>query len=357
MGWGTTVAKQSGGVVKAAAPAGNDLFSRIGDFLARNRLAPDPVNYEFAYRVENNPTGPLAAAVNALVDGGVRLTRKDIEALGGDVVVARPLDREASAEPTAAGETTDEREAMVARTQMQVESFVDLMRSMHAETRGFGQELAASANAMVTAQAAMETAEIVRITNLMIERIRLAETRLDNATREASDLRKKLEEARDNARRDPLTGLPNRRAFEEAYDEHESAGARMFVAVCDIDKFKSVNDQFGHAVGDRVLKAIGSLIAEHCADHLVARYGGEEFVVLFTNCDRAEAHRRLENARQVVAQKRYRLRETDAPLGAVTFSAGLTDIRSGEGLSDAFERADSLLYAAKEDGRNNIKID
>lgn len=328
------------------AAAGNSdqiLFERVGEFLTRNRLSPDPINYGFGYRVHSDPDGALAKAVSALTDGGIRLTRKDIVSLGGDATarVAAPVDHALA-------------EGLVARTQMQVEGFQDLMRSIRCDTREFGRDLAASADAIRVVVG--PDSEVVRITGAMLDRVQSAESQLEAANREADELRVKLEEARDNARRDPLTGLPNRRAFEEAYAEHLLKADAICVAVCDIDHFKQVNDGFGHAVGDRVLKSIGEVLTEDCAPHLVARYGGEEFVALFTGIDIAAAHAALEAARDRVARKRYRLRETDAPLGEVTFSAGLTVAKHEEPASDAFERADHLLYAAKGDGRNCIKV-
>jgi diguanylate cyclase len=190
----------------------------------------------------------------------------------------------------------------------------------------------------------------------MLERVRYAEERLENANREAHELRTKLEEARDNARRDPLTGLANRRAFEEAYASQAGSEDQLCIAVCDVDHFKSVNDRFGHVVGDRVLKALGEALSETCKGHLVARYGGEEFVVLFTGIDLHTAHDVLDRARVAVAAKRYRLRETDAPLGEITFSAGLSPAKPGEVFGTVFHRADQLCYAAKNAGRNCVRI-
>lgn len=190
----------------------------------------------------------------------------------------------------------------------------------------------------------------------MLERVHRAESQLESATREATELRSKLEEARDNARRDPLTELPNRRAFEEAYAAQVASGERLCIAVCDVDHFKSVNDRFGHAVGDRVLRTIARALSDSCAGHLVARYGGEEFAVLFSGVSIGRARDTLEHARATVASKRYRLRETDAPLGEITFSAGLTRVHPGEAITGSFQRADGSLYEAKEAGRNRVII-
>ena len=341
--------KFSAGLARAERPDRADaaelMFDQIRNFLTANRLGPDPINYEFAYRVCSDSNGALAQAVEALTDGGIRLTRNDIVALGGEV---------GNAAIAAPDRSTNDH--LVAQTQMQVEGFHDLVRMMRDETEDFGRDLAATATAMRDSAGSIATPEIVRITSAMLDRVRSAENRLEAATREACDLREKLEEARDNARRDPLTGLPNRRAFEEAYADGVSKGQSLSIAICDIDRFKLVNDGFGHAVGDRVLKAIGEVLAEQCEGHVVARYGGEEFVILFSDIEFSAAQDMLESARAIVAKKRYRLRETDTPLGEVTFSAGLTAATPDDDVNSAFVRADGLLYAAKADGRNCLKI-
>lgn len=318
------------------------LFDQIGEFLERHRLGPEPINYEFAYRVLSSPDGPLARRVAELTEGGFRLTRKDIVNLGGEV---------ASPEPEVQARALQE--ALAAKTQLQVEGFQDLMRSVRAETSGFGRDLEASASQMDNI-AAGDIQSVRVLTDAMLQRVRQTEARLEDAHREAEELRQRLEEARDDATRDPLTSLPNRRALNEAFAEAAKEGKPRCLAVCDVDRFKLVNDSFGHAVGDRVLKAIGEALATTCSGHLVARFGGEEFAVLFNDLTLAEAQALLEQARVTVANKRYRLRETDAPLGSVTFSGGLITVASSESLEEAFARADALLYAAKNSGRNQI---
>lgn len=331
------------------SPESDRLFHAIGHFLADQRLEPNPANFTFAYHILVDPDGPLARAVAALTDGGVRLTARDIGELGGSADPTR-----AQVDPAKSRDV----ESLVAKTQMQVEGFEDMVRSMHAEARGFGQDLAASAAAIHRSResdSASMVDEVALLTASMIDRIHRAEARLEQATSEASELRSKLEEARDNARRDPLTDLPNRRAFEEAFSARAQTGEPVLIAVCDVDHFKSVNDRFGHAVGDRVLRAIGAELQKGCSGHLVARHGGEEFAVLFADIDRGAAFALLEAAREAVADKRYRLRETDAPLGEVTFSAGIAETIPGEDLIAAFQRADTLLYAAKNGGRNQVR--
>ena len=320
------------------------LFDRIRAFLALHRLSPDPAHYAFAHRLICNPDGALAQSVATLTEGGIRLTARDIQTLGGQIgalAVADPSEPDAPAPA----------DTLIAQTQMQVEGFSDMVRRVRAETEDFGRDLAASADAIRNGGGADN---VVLLTGMMLKRVHSAEARLAAATSEADQLRAKLEEAQSDARRDPLTGLPNRRAFEEAFAERSMSGDTICLAVCDVDRFKRVNDQFGHSVGDRVLKAIADALRVACADHFVGRYGGEEFIILFNGLELPQARIMLEAARTSIAGKRYRLRESDAPLGAVTFSGGVTESEPGEVLGAVFGRADKLLYAAKDGGRNRV---
>ncbi len=330
---------------RGEAAAGDDLYRRIGAFLARHALSPDPAHYAFAWKVVCDEEAPLARAVAALTEDGVRLSRADIERLGGKV-------SEGGAPLRIADDAPDPGAELVERTQAQVERFAETMRLVHDETRGFGRDLAASAETMRSG-GALGPGEVARMASAMLERVRATEQRLEEATRETDELRAKLAEAQGSARRDPLTELPNRRALEEAFAA-VPAGKPVCLAVCDVDRFKGVNDRFGHAVGDRVLKAIGQALATACAGHLVARYGGEEFAILFSGLDLAEACELLDDARAAVGARRFRLRETDASVGAITFSAGVGAVGPGERFDAAFARADRALYRAKADGRDRV---
>lgn len=330
----------------------DDLYDRIGRFLLDHGLSPDPAHYSFAYQVLTEPSGTIAQAVARLSDGRVRLTTRDIEKLGTRVAAGEPPRPASRTGDTA--DAIDGADRLVARTQAQVEGFAMMVRAIHDETRGFGRDLEQSAAAIVHRPGLEGIDEIARVTGAMIARIHDAEKRLARATDETDDLREKLAEAHLAARRDPLTSLPNRRAFEEAFAGRDLSRGVWCLAVCDIDRFKRVNDEHGHAVGDRVLSVVGQTIAEACGEHLVVRHGGEEFAVLIGASSLVNAAALIDLAREAVAAKRFRNRETDRPLGAVTMSVGITTIRSGESGEQAFVRADQLLYAAKTAGRNQV---
>ena len=157
------------------------------------------------------------------------------------------------------------------------------------------------------------------------------------------------------ARTDGLTGLLNRRGFEE-YARLELAHARrertsVALVVIDIDYFKRVNDEWGHDIGDLVLARVGRLLQAHSRDvDLVARAGGEEFVLLLPGCDAADADAALRRLREAL------LAPDPSGLPGVRVSAGIAAAVAPEGIGPLLERADSALYAAKQGGRDRTVI-
>ncbi len=163
----------------------------------------------------------------------------------------------------------------------------------------------------------------------------------------------------DYGQRDTLTGLLNRRTFDQSFDkivERNRALARdagiaspSWFAIADIDRFKSINDRYGHLFGDDVLLLVARLMRQafRGSDHLF-RFGGEEFVVVLesTQADNAEAT--LERFRRRVAE------HTFPQVGQVTISIGYTRIGISDPAVSCFDRADAALYYAKEQGRNQI---
>jgi diguanylate cyclase (GGDEF)-like protein len=161
-----------------------------------------------------------------------------------------------------------------------------------------------------------------------------------------------LREREEQALVDALTGVPNRRAAEGALRTEQErckrAGTRLCVAMFDIDHFKRVNDEHGHAVGDDVLKAVASALdGEARMTDTVARWGGEEFVAVLSGP--------IEGARAFCERARAAVERLSVPpVSRLTISAGLAEVAPGEAVSDALGRADERLYEAKNAGRNRV---
>lgn len=188
----------------------------------------------------------------------------------------------------------------------------------------------------------------------MIEHNKRLEDQLDKTRKQVAEQEGRLEMAEAEARVDTLTNLPNRRAFEEELSKlhsmFERHGQPFCLALFDVDKFKALNDKYGHAAGDAVLKMF-SRVFRSCTrgtDH-VSRYGGEEFVVLLPYSDLNQAFTVAERYRKNIAAARLNF---EGHRLHVTASAGIAQISPGETGNELFTRADAALYAAKQAGRN-----
>ncbi|MCG5511455.1 GGDEF domain-containing protein [Ectothiorhodospira lacustris] len=168
-------------------------------------------------------------------------------------------------------------------------------------------------------------------------------------------LREALEEVQRLARTDPLTGLSNRRWMQECLANEAARRLRtpspLSIIIMDVDHFKKINDQFGHNVGDKVLRRLADTLKDtvRCND-VVARWGGEEFMVMAADTDRQEALKLAERLRGEVARLRV------PPLRRITISLGLAEAGPGEDLNQLIVRADRALYKAKAEGRNQTVL-
>ena len=175
---------------------------------------------------------------------------------------------------------------------------------------------------------------------------------------ETEKLRRQLSQAQAQATRDTLTALPNRLAYNERmfaeFSRWQRGGRELSLVVLDIDKFKVINDTWGHQAGDRVLKLVArELQGQIRAQDFLARYGGEEFVLILPDTARIGALKLADGMRRHIEGCRFKFK--DAPV-QVTISGGIVQLASGDSVTSAFERADRGLYAAKENGRNRCEV-
>jgi diguanylate cyclase len=180
---------------------------------------------------------------------------------------------------------------------------------------------------------------------------------IESDSRELSD---ELTRVRLLSLTDELTGLPNRRAFirrlEDEVARVQRYGFPMSFILMDLDHFKDINDEYGHAAGDEVLRVYSKSILSIFRHHdMVARYGGEEFAVLLPNTDSDGAIRALNKVRRRAEETRWQ--SNGAAQHVPTFSAGVSLYKPGESANAFIERADKALYRAKRLGRNRIELD
>ena len=182
------------------------------------------------------------------------------------------------------------------------------------------------------------------------------------ATRELGEIRVSLDLAEKRAKTDGLTGLPNRLAFEDFFAEAQAAtvkaGRPLSVTLIDVDRFKRFNDDFGHGVGDQVLRLIAKVLRERVRDQdLPARYGGEELVAVFPGSDLKTCAAIGESIRRLISECKITRRSTGEVLPGITVSIGVAQLQPGESMADLIERCDRALYKAKDTGRNRVVTD
>jgi diguanylate cyclase (GGDEF)-like protein len=160
------------------------------------------------------------------------------------------------------------------------------------------------------------------------------------------------------AKIDPLTELGNRRALDEGLHQEwhrvQRYGGCFGFMMADLDHFKRINDTYGHACGDQVLREVASVLARHCrASDLVTRYGGEEFAVLLPAQDVGQCRQLAERCRQQIASTAILTANTSVP---VTASFGVADSEGCQAPQDVLSAADAALYQAKQAGRNRVSV-
>ncbi len=195
----------------------------------------------------------------------------------------------------------------------------------------------------------------------MLAANRRLQSEIERANRETSALLERLESAERAARTDTLTGLLNRRGLmvelRRAIDRARAERSPLSVALADIDHFKRINDQWGHAIGDEVLRYLGGFLA-HCLKaregSFVGRYGGEEFIAVFPGLDRPAASAAMDAIRAALARQVVRRTSDGARLGRLAFSAGVAGLKPDDSPESLIDRADNAAYAAKRAGRDRV---
>jgi diguanylate cyclase len=191
-----------------------------------------------------------------------------------------------------------------------------------------------------------------------LDRTQRMRVRVTDLEREIHGLHKSLQEEQSLRMIDALTGIPNRAAYDDRI-QHEfmrwqRENSPVSVLAWDIDRFKEINDAYGHSAGDKVLRVIAQHLAHHVrGTDFVARYGGEEFVMILIGTDATQAAQTADKIRTGIENMGFHFHNKPV---AVTASCGITTFRGDDTPETIFDRADRALYRAKDSGRNCCRI-
>jgi diguanylate cyclase len=249
---------------------------------------------------------------------------------------------------------------------VEIEQVVDLIDTAIGSTARYDQSLQAISADLADPQERTSLRDIleslVLATRDVAETNRSLEGRLKESRSEIEGLRQTLETVRSETLIDPLTGIANRKHFEEtlraAVDAARISQQPLALVVIDIDNFKRFNDAYGHLTGDQVLRLVASAMQDSLGDRAtLARFGGEEFAMIVPGADLAEAKICAEKVRRNVEARELLKRSTGESLGRVTVSLGVAMLHGGESATALLERADHCMYRAKREGRNRTIAD
>jgi diguanylate cyclase len=313
------------------------------------RQDASPRNYEiwYAYATGYNPS--LNQSINETLARNGNLTNTDLEQVYGSYLAPARLSDKID---NVGSRVMDEIEQVMAMMDSAVGSAASYTESLADATTKLGQSkdregLRAIVESLV--QSAQE----------MKENNQALEARLNASKQEINQLQENLEVVRTESLTDPLTGLSNRKLFDDALGKSMSDAVErsepLTLLMTDVDHFKNFNDTWGHLTGDQVLRLVAMSVKQNVkGQDIAARYGGEEFAIVLPNTVLRSALTVADHIRRAVMSKELMKRSTGQNLGRVTISIGVATVRKGDTIQSLIARADACLYAAKRNGRNRV---
>jgi diguanylate cyclase len=332
---------------------GQVLGHRTVDEMGRHELPVSAQNYEVWLTYFTHAMPELRSAIDTLIASGASLTNQHMEDFYERFFSTTHLS-------TQVMETGS-------RIAHEIADALDALKKAGATTERYGATLNVAAdslqNASIDGDALKRLISVLAsATTEMSKQNASLSTKLAQSSQEMEKLRTSLRQARAEALTDALTGVANRKLFDETLrlrkEEADAEKTELSLILCDIDHFKSFNDTWGHQTGDQVIRFVASALTKFALpDHLVARYGGEEFAVIMPRTPLKEAARLADQIRTAIEAKRLVRRSTNETIGAVTVSFGAALYASGETASQVIARADECLYMSKRNGRNRVTLE
>ncbi|MBI1197166.1 MAG: diguanylate cyclase [Phenylobacterium sp.] len=315
-----------------------------------HRVWPTALNFELWLHYVAVKDSDVAAQISTVIQSGAPFTDQIGEAIAAQHLPGAKL----------TGEILDAGKSL----SQELDSVSRAIESARESSEAYGQQLATATESLQEQDASavrtmVET--LSQATRKVREENQALESQLADTTDELARMRAHLEQVRRDAMTDSLTGLANRKAFDETLEsacaQAQQRGEPMTLAVVDIDHFKNFNDTWGHQTGDQVIRYVASVIGRVGATpRLAARYGGEEFAVIFPGEKSAVVMAAMEGAREEIASRVLKRRSTNEDLGAITISTGIAELKPGDSPMSLLEAADGALYASKRNGRNRTSI-
>ncbi len=317
-------------------------------FLSKHKIPASPLNYQMGYEYVSGRNAGLEAALNDLLVHTPQPSAQSLFKLYQQFVVQ---------DDSALESVREELQKVIGSIQQGYTKSNAGLSDYIGSLNRFAEMLTDPAQPGMAA----EVEKVMADTRSTESSQRNMESQMGEMLNEVEDLRKQLKQVREESLTDALTGIANRKAFdlalEEVFEQSQEQGAPFSLVISDIDHFKKFNDNFGHLVGDKVLRYVATTI-KSCVKgkDTAARFGGEEFVMILPQTKLEDARVVADQIRQAVSVRELKDKRANKDYGRITISLGVAQFQPGEQAMEILNRADAALYQAKENGRNRVEI-
>ena len=326
------------------------ISDRALTLMREHKVTPSPRSYHVFFAFASGVPAPLSIEMEMLITNRSVLTEAVIERLYRTHL--------ADAESNAVDATTDNMKKILADMVATMASFTgstqEVSKKMTAELEDITSGELTPEKLKRMASTVIDGAKAIRQSSDTMER------KLEVAQKEVVALKENLTRATEESERDFLTGCYNRKAFDtklnESIDEARLNSSALTLLMLDVDHFKQFNDNYGHQIGDEVLKIVAKALTDSVKGmDIVARFGGEEFAVILPRTPVAGGMIVAEGIRRMIAGKELKRRSTGESYGTITVSIGVSALQSERDNAAALiGRADAALYHSKKAGRNRV---
>ena len=315
--------------------------------LLKHKVSAVPINYALWYSYVANGSAELKNAIDQAIQHNLPLTPSRTKELYRQHL--------AENEEVTAWELRQSLEAMlielsqsISDTRSETSSFKSTMDSCVDNLAKVEKEGLSIEEVMSLVRSLVKDTQNIRRSTMSFN------SALSEAQREIDVLRAKLEQSQQEALYDALTGLSNRRFFDEELAS-QALQANLFLLLVDLDHFKKINDSYGHVMGDLVLKATAKKLQSCCRDGAQAfRFGGEEFAIIVPNSNFSRARGLAETMRKSIEKISVKDKRNGEVLGDISASFGIAELKKGMNPLALIEQSDKQLYEAKRLGRNRV---
>jgi diguanylate cyclase len=315
--------------------------------LLKHKISAIPTNYALWYTYVSNQSPELKTAIDHVLDNKMKFSETKTKELYRNYV--------AESEEISAWELRQSVEAMLIElsqslqdTRSETTSFKETMDNCVDDLAKVEKEGLSIEEVMTFVRNLVKDTQNIRRSTISFN------AALIDAQTEIEGLRGQLEKSQQDALYDALTGLCNRRYFDEELAT-QSLKSDLCLMIIDLDHFKKINDNYGHVMGDLVLKAAAKKLQSTCRDSAqVFRFGGEEFAIIVPNSNFAKARSMAESMRKAIEKIGVKDKRTGEVLGDITASIGVAELTKSMNPLALIEKADKQLYEAKRLGRNRV---